>query len=850
MSFMLGTSFGFHPFQFSYPLRKLTMEEMLYKFIDEGRREHEEMGSFIREFKTTNELLLKERNNSLSELEFEVYRLSNSINSAQLSNYEVKGVTTRGGKTTTEIIHDTNDINKEPPILHHDKPIEPNETLIKTKPQETKEQAIQPPTPLIPFPHMLEEACTVIMNEICSAVLLNKLPSKEKDPGSFTIPCDIDHLHINNALADLGASISLMPYTMYEKLGLGKPKPMRMGLELADRSIQYPWGIAENVLIKIDKFILPIDFVILDMREDSKILIILGRPFLATARAIIDIFNKKITLRVGNEEVIFDVDQSIKRPPAKDDECYGIDFLDTTIHSKTQELLEDDQLDSFLVSNLEESIDLSNLESCDKTEPIRRIEEENTSYSQETKNEHLYSANTNEIDKKRQVLKDLPSHLEYAYLKGDESCPVIISSKLTEKEKKFTLAGIRKMFFQILITPEDQEKTTFTCPCGTFAYRMMSFGLCNAPATFQRCMKTIFHDMVEDFMDDFSVFAENLAVGHLSRLENPYMGELAEDEIADKFPDEHLMILKAKLNDEEPCASITGRKVYEAGFYWPSIFKDAKDYVMKCDACQKSRNISSRNEMPQNNIQGNKYILVALDYVSKWVEAQALPTNDARVVVKFLKGLFARFRVPKALISDRGTHFCNSQMEKALSVRYNPKDWSEKLNDALWAFRNAYKTPTRCTPFRMVYGKACHLPVEIKHKAYWALKQCNMDLTAAAKNCFMKLNELIELRDRAYKNTRIYKKRTKRWHDSRLRGDKNFINGENVLFFNSCLKLHPRKLKSKWFRPFIVKTMYPYEAVEIIDKNGLSFNVNGQRLKKYYDRSFNTKDNEIIELNE
>ncbi|GKD75736.1 reverse transcriptase domain-containing protein, partial [Tanacetum coccineum] len=697
------------------------MEEMLYKFIDEGRREHEEMGSFIREFKTTNELLLKERNNSLSELEFEVYRLSNSINSAQLSNYEAKGVTTRGGKTTTEIIHDTNDINKEPPILHHDKPIEPNETLVKTKPQETKEQAIQPPTLLIPFPHRLEEACTVIMNERCSAVLLNKLPSKEKDPGSFTIPCDIDHLHINNALADLGASISLMPYTMYEKLGLGEPKPMRMGLELADRSIQYPWGIAENVLIKIDKFILPIDFVILDMREDSKILIILGRPFLATARAIIDIFNKKITLRVGNEEVIFDVDQSIKRPPAKDDECYGINFLDTTIHSKTQELLEDDQLDSFMVSNLEESIDLSDLESCDKTEPIRRIEEENTSYSHETKNEHLYSPNANEIDKKRQVLKDLPSHLEYAYLKGDESCLVIISSKLTEKEKKFTLAGIRKMqgrnnledvrhkrnkFFQILITPEDQEKTTFTCPYGTFTYRRMPFGLCNAPATFQRCMTAIFHDMVEDFMevfmDDFLVFgnsfdqflnnldkmlgrceetnlvlnwekchfmvkegivlghkisrkgievdkakinviakfpypsnvkvgavlgqridrkfklvyyasktlndaqahyttiekellagAENLAVGHLSRLENPYMGELVEDEIADKFPDEHLMILKAKLNDEEP---------------W-----------------------------------GNKYILVAVDYVSKWVEAQALPTNDARVVVKFLKGLFARF---------------------------------------------------------------------------------------------------------------------------------------------------------------------------------------------------------------
>ncbi|GKE05296.1 reverse transcriptase domain-containing protein, partial [Tanacetum coccineum] len=177
-------------------------------------------------------------------------------------------------------------------------------------------------------------------------------------------------------------------------------------------------------------------------------------------------------------------------------------------------------------------------------------------------------------------------------------------------------------------------------------------------------------------------------------------------------------------------ANVTAKKVYESRFYWPSVFKDANEYVRRCDACQRSGNISLRNEMPQNNIQ-----------------------------------LFTRFGVPKALISDRGTHFCNSRLEKALqkygmthklstayhpqsngqtevtnraikcilerSVRYNPKDWLEKLNDALWAFRMAYKTPTGCTPFRLVYEKACHLPVEIEHKARWALKQCNMDLTLA-----------------------------------------------------------------------------------------------------------------------
>ncbi|GKC36849.1 reverse transcriptase domain-containing protein, partial [Tanacetum coccineum] len=367
--------------------------------------------------------------------------------------------------------------------------------------------------------------------------------------------------------------------------------------------------------------------------------------------------------------------------------------------------------------------------------------------------------------------------------------------------------------------------------------------------------------------------AENLAADHLSRLENPDLGTFIEEEITDEFPDEHLMILKEELNNDEPwghhSASITGRKVYESGFYWSSIFKDAKDYVMKCDACQRSGNISSR---------------IAVDYVLKWVEAQALPTNDARIVIKFLRRLFARFGVPKALISDRGTHFCNSQLEKALqkygvthklstayhpqtngqtkvtnrakkhilerSVGYNPKNWSEKLDDTLWAFRTAYKTPTGCTLFRLVYGKACHLLVEIKHKAYWVLKQCNMDLTAATKNHFMELNELMELRDEAYENTRIYKERTKKWHDSRLRGDKNFKAGDKVLIFNSRFKIHPGKLKSKWYDPCLVKIVHPYGTVEIIDKNGVSFKVNGHRLKKYHDGYNNEEEKEVVELDD
>ncbi|GKD94893.1 reverse transcriptase domain-containing protein, partial [Tanacetum coccineum] len=178
---------------------------------------------------------------------------------------------------------------------------------------------------------------------------------------------------------------------------------------------------------------------------------------------------------------------------------------------------------------------------------------------------------------------------------------------------------------------------------------------------------------------------------------------------------------------------------------------------------------------------GNKYILVAVDYVSKWVEAKALPTNDARVVVKFLKQLFSRFGTPCAIISDRGTHFCNDQFAKVLekygvthrlSTSYHPQingqvevfnrglkrilertvgehraKWADKLDDALWDFRTAFKTPIGCTPYRLVYRKACHLPIELGHKAYWALKWTNFDLKTAGDHQKFQMNELNEVRD-------------------------------------------------------------------------------------------------------
>ncbi|GKE80058.1 putative nucleotidyltransferase, ribonuclease H, partial [Tanacetum coccineum] len=177
-----------------------------------------------------------------------------------------------------------------------------------------------------------EETSKVTLNERCSAVLLNEIPLKEKVPRSFTIPCAIGKVGIHKSLADLGAKISLMPYLMFVRLKLGELKPTRMCIELADKSTQYLRGIAKNVIVKIDKFVFPVDFVVLDMEEDFIILIILGRPFLATAHAIIDYFNKKISFELGDEKITFYIEKSMKFSPSCDDICHSFDMVDLSIH--------------------------------------------------------------------------------------------------------------------------------------------------------------------------------------------------------------------------------------------------------------------------------------------------------------------------------------------------------------------------------------------------------------------------------------------------------------------------------------------------------------------------------------
>ncbi|GJY10180.1 hypothetical protein Tco_0378365 [Tanacetum coccineum] len=162
------------------------------------------------------------------------------------------------------------------------------------------------------------------------------------------------------------------------------------------------------------------------------------------------------------------------------------------------------------------------------------------------------------------------------------------------------------------------------------------------------------------------------------------------------------------------------------------------------------------------------------------------------------------------------------------------KDLSDDEKTALIkAFRTAYKTPIGCTPYKLVYGKACHLPVELEHKAYWALKHANFDLKTAGDHRKLQLNELSELRDQAYENSLIYKEKTKKLHDSKIK-NRIFNVGDQVLLFNSRLKIFFGKLKSRWSRPFTITEVYPYGTAKLSHADGSNFKVNYHRLKHYY----------------
>nr|GEU30682.1 reverse transcriptase domain-containing protein [Tanacetum cinerariifolium] len=800
----------------------------------------------------------------------------------------------------------------------------------------------------------LSELARTLLNEHCSAVLLKKFPEKLGDPGKFLIPCDFLGMDECFALADLGASINLMPLSVWNKLSLPELSPMCMTLELAD---------------------------LVDFDADPWVPLILRRSFLKTGRALIDVFEGELTLQVlGFSDVI-----ASGNPTPYYDPIISTSSSTLTPFGDSEFLFE--EVDAFLAleddptllefdhSYFDTEGDILLLKAFLNDDPLLTPPNQGNYLPQVRKELKICEAKTEKslIDEPPEVkLKDLPPHLEYAFLEGDDKLLFIISKDLSDEEKTalikvlkshnpwvspvhcvakkggftvveneeneliltrlvtgwcvcieyqkkneatrkdhFSLRFMDQMlerlegneyycfldgfsgYFKIPIDPKDQEKTTFTCPYGTFAYRHMPFGLCNSPGTFQRCMMAIFYDMIEKtlevFMDDFSVFGNSFqtCLSHLEKMlkrcehtnlclnwEKSHFMVKEGIVLCHKISKNGIEVDQAKvdviartitclLEKDNPfffskecieAFQTLKRKLTEASILiapdWDLRFElmcDANDfaigvflgqrqekhfrpihYASKIMTEAESNYTTTEKEMLavvyafekfRSYLIMNKSIMYTDHSALKYLFAkkdskeknEAFPLETLNMVsfhgnsstpwfadfsnyhaenfivkgmssqqknkffrdVKhyfwddpFLFKIYADQVIRRCVHSQEaidilkachngpigGLHGPKYTAKKVvlkygvthrLAIAYHPQtsgqvevsnrglkrilertvgenraSWSDKLDDALWAFRTAFKTPIGCTPYKLVYGKACHLPIKLEHKAY------------------------------------------------------------------------------------------------------------------------------------
>ncbi|XP_070036930.1 uncharacterized protein [Nicotiana tomentosiformis] len=649
----------------------------------------------------------------------------------------------------------------------------------------------------------LEETKVVKLNAHCSAILQNNIPQKCRDTGSFTIPCSL-------------------------------------GSETFDKTTIIPEGIIEDILVRVDKFVFLVDFIVVDMEVNKEVV-----PKKGGITVVKNEDNELIPTRTITGWRMCIGYRRLNDATRKDH--FPLPFIDQMLE-KVAGLGCYCFLDGYSGYN-QIPIALEDVEKTTFTRPSRIFVYRRMPFE-------LCNVPTTFQRCMMSIFLDLNGKCLEVFMDdftlfGDDFKDCLRNlelplAALLAKDRKFVfdveclrafeLIKEKLVSAPIMVTPDWSEPFEIMCDANDVAVGSVLGKRRDKIFRHIYYASRISNDAQEyDLKIKDRTGTENQVANDLSQLEKPPVEVV---DIQEEFPDEQIFSIAA-VPDRLPWTAV---KVLEADFYWSSLHKDARSYVAACDKYQRTGNISKRDEMLLNSIlvyeifdvwgidfigpfpssHSYEYILVAVDYVSKWVEAIPTRTNDAWFSTLLSKyGVTHKTGTPYHAQNSGQIEVANHELKRILekTVSASRKDWSLKIDEALWAYRTVFKTIIGTSPFKLVYGKSCHLPVEIEHKAYWAIKLLNLDLSLAGEHRMSHVNELEEFRLDAYENARIFKEKTKKWHDRMIK-PKNFHEGEKVLLYNSRLRLFPGKYKSRWTGPYVVKHVSPYGAIGVQNMEG------------------------------